>query len=364
MTWRTASISADISGSSLFQTAFTNSSGTITSFTSGENEIRKYLKNDKLSVVYKKIPAELFLSLDYDSKKVYSSLNALTWTEKTQSGAPGTIPSQKPFKWNGYWYIVGSTGSIYRSEMGDTWTLVFSRSSSVSSGVLFCSNSTTIVHSIVGSPKFFYSTDGVNWTTSTYTSEGIGSIFFYGTTFCLFDTYNSLHGITTFNDISSATSSSNWYYSESSAYTSFLYAYVDGSDIYFTDYTYGSSNTTIKKITALPTGHNWYASTTTLANSYNEWTPDALVFGNGLCLTYSYSNILNTAVGGTNPPHFIFFIDAFFNKKDNKFYANVLDSYVFKYYMYSSPDLVNWTDVTSSLSGINLTRYCRVGEPR
>jgi len=204
----------------------------------------------------------------------------------------------------------------------------------------------------------------VNWNTSVYTSDGIGSIFFYGTTFCLFDTVYSLHGITTFDDMSSAIPSRNWYYSGSSAYTIFVYAYVDGTDIYFSDYTYGSGNTTIKKINGLPTYHDWYASTTTITNSYNEWLPSSYAIGNGLYITYDESsNILSNAIDPHIPPTFTLYIGTFFNKKDNKFYTSVIDSNDFIVKTYSSPDLSTWTNVTSSITGITINSYTSVGEP-
>lgn len=171
MTWRNATATADTSGASYFQTAYTNNLGEITSFTSGENKIEKYLSADKLNVIYKKILDTILLST---VGLTNSSTDGETWTSHSLDLGSSHVVNKVPKKIGETWYtVVYDYGNyfIYSSSDLNTWTKI--TGSSFGYPYFIFGDSSTLIRVETGSSNFYYSTNGGNsWTLTTTTHTG------------------------------------------------------------------------------------------------------------------------------------------------------------------------------------------------
>lgn len=122
--WRTATSAVDISGASLFQTAYVDATGNIISFSGGDNEVKKYFNATTSEVLYKQIVPPLVFLKEY-TRSVWASDDGLVGTAKTISGlSTGYFTS--PIRKIGSYYFATAYLSgfnyLYRSSDLLTWT--------------------------------------------------------------------------------------------------------------------------------------------------------------------------------------------------------------------------------------------------
>jgi hypothetical protein len=175
--WRTATITADISGASLFQTAFTDANGEITSFTSGDNEIRKYWKSSTLEVIYKKIVPPLLFSSGTSIKYSDDGYNFTNLTVAIGSSNTPAAPRKIGNKWFTTAYDYGET-KLYSSTDLSTWTEAKTNCANSFGG----SGNTIVVKSTTSlSEHYHYSTDGgATWNESGNLGFTISQVAYFG----------------------------------------------------------------------------------------------------------------------------------------------------------------------------------------
>jgi hypothetical protein len=175
--WRTATTSANISGASLFQTAFTNSAGEIVSFSSGDNEIRKYWKPSSSEVIYKKIIAPLLFSGGTSILSSDDGYNFTTHTVAIGSANTPAAPRKIGNKWFTTAFDFGDT-KLYSSSDLSTWTEAKTNCANSFGG----SGNTIVVKSTTSlSEHYHYSTDGgATWNESGNLGFTISQVAYFG----------------------------------------------------------------------------------------------------------------------------------------------------------------------------------------
>jgi len=182
MTIREASTTFNTSGYSLFQTVYTGSDNRLSSFTSGENKIEKYIKNDYSAVGYKKIPSPFALLTSNTYNKVYSTTDALVYTDTSSTGVGSFDYLSRGCYFNGNWYITGKNGSsawrLFKSDGASptSWTEVNSNVDSVSIPRV-CGNNLYLFNRSTN--EIQRSTNGTSWTAITG-ENAYGMAYFSG----------------------------------------------------------------------------------------------------------------------------------------------------------------------------------------
>jgi hypothetical protein len=175
MNWRTASTTTDTSGGILFQTAYTDATGRITSFSSGDNEIRKYWKPSTLEVIYKKIIAPLLFSSGTSIKYSDDGYNFTNITVAIGSANTPAAPRKIGNKWFTTAFDFGDT-KLYSSTDLSTWTEAKTGCANPFGG----SGNTILVKSSTAG-KYHYSTDGgATFTESEDLSVVISQVAYFG----------------------------------------------------------------------------------------------------------------------------------------------------------------------------------------
>lgn len=186
MGWNNATETADISGSSFFQTAYVNiDTGRIASFTNSSLGIKvdKYVSADKTKIIYKSAKVSKLLLWNPTANK-YSLANGSSTnfsSPATPTGASFTRVAGKPYYSSGYWYTSSTTGSIYRSSNTTSWTLVATTSNAVSQ---FASDENGNMMAVMfGQGIILKSTDGgATWSNSSLlpANAAPGNAYFTG----------------------------------------------------------------------------------------------------------------------------------------------------------------------------------------
>lgn len=129
MSWRTATTNPDISGSHLFQTAYTDASGEITSFLDGDFKVEKFVKNDYSDLVFKKtqMPFIYFVNTHSDQTDIWSSTDGKSFTTLTVSTSAGDFINTR------------NTAEAVAGYMDGTWVMNMYNESPVQ-GRIFKSN--------------------------------------------------------------------------------------------------------------------------------------------------------------------------------------------------------------------------------
>jgi len=115
--FRTASTTTETSGSVLFQTAYTDEAGNITSFTAGDVRVDKYWKSSTAEVLYKKIEMPLMFMVGYDRSYKF---DGNTFTEVSHANFDTAYKAAVMFK--GKYYVIASTYNLYVSTDLTSWT--------------------------------------------------------------------------------------------------------------------------------------------------------------------------------------------------------------------------------------------------
>lgn len=170
--WRTATATASISGSSLFQTAWTNSQGEIQSFDGslGDRKVQKYFNPATLSVMYKLILPGV---IGYTSNTILASDDGVTYTSYTANLDYFLTNIKKANNGRYFSYAYKAAwGDYYLAYSDDktNWTNVHS-----SAKFIFDARGSTIVGIGSGSSPntIRYSTNnGASFTTSATIGDG------------------------------------------------------------------------------------------------------------------------------------------------------------------------------------------------
>lgn len=157
MTWRTAQTTTDITtgGFVHYQTAYIDSNGNITSFTSGnvDDEIKKYFSPALQEIKYKRSASPLFFLVGNTASYLWDGSSL---TEHTHASLGTSFRHAMIFK-NEY-YVIKGDGTLWKSSNLDTWT-----DTGVTYAISLATNGNILAVALQGT-SIKYSTDGTTFT--------------------------------------------------------------------------------------------------------------------------------------------------------------------------------------------------------
>lgn len=159
MTFRDAQTTTDVStgGFALFQTAYIDSNGNITSFTTGDvdNEVKKYFSASLAEVKYKRSASPLFFLVGDTESYLW---NGSTLTAHSHASLGTSFRHAIIFK-NEYYVIKGGyDGQLWKSSDLETWT-----DTGVTYALSLATDGNILAIAVAGN-FIRYTTDGVNTT--------------------------------------------------------------------------------------------------------------------------------------------------------------------------------------------------------
>lgn len=127
----------------------------------------------------------VYNTADTDEARIYRSIEALTWTTPTGTKPAASI-DLKAVVYDtslGYYYAVGSNGSVAYSADINTWTTLGSAATGTTETLNAIASSGGTLVAVGNKGTLRYSTNGTTWTTPASISEDISAIDLRGVTY-------------------------------------------------------------------------------------------------------------------------------------------------------------------------------------
>jgi hypothetical protein len=351
--WRTATITADTSGASLFQTAFTNSAGEITSFTSGDNEVRKYWKPSSSEIIYKKIIAPLLFSGGTSIKYSDDGYNFSDITVAIGSANTPAAPRKIGNKWFTTAFDYGET-KLYSSTDLSTWTEAKTGCANPFGGA---GNTIVVKSSTAG--KYHYSTDsGATFNESEDLSVVISQIAYFGGKIVIFfqesDGPNKIGKVKVLEDFADTTGTNYTVIDSEFTYDEmFATSPVESNGKLFFTGSSGSYMTTTLYEMQNTTG------TIIARDSYSSTSAPDVVYAFAGKATATKGNLSDSFISSdavSDPPDVSTYLSSWIGQDGSLFFHFIDSSAAEKIFKYNG---ISWIDETSLFTGISLSSPLR-----
>lgn len=367
-TARTATSTISTSGMFQVATYFTDINGQIVSLTSGENEVRKYVKVSPLDVAYKLIVNQQFIFKNYYSKSIYTSPDGMNFTEVTGiSGLPPYGWNNSEISYNAGKYMMSTDYGVHTSSDNmHTWTTPISATGTWNP-IQVSGNTLAVFRT--GFSNFMYSNDnGTTWATHTETiPNGITTMCMSGSTLLVMGlvigelypsgppTYTPTAYLFNAANISAASYAN--YDSGTTAYPmemKFINAkYVDGKIYYMKQEiqqeTYFALHT-IFSLNAMPSVHGWYGDfvlSASYPDTIRDYTPSAAAVVGMFSSDYMFStNTTPTIDNGVRTMQ-----KTYYDPFNNRFFAvgtDITDGTVNFTFASTNSSAAAWTEQPSA----------------